>query len=159
MRDIIIHQLMDLVYLESKLLDEQRYDEWLDLLDDSFTWWVPLTYHQTDPLCEPSLLYEDRFITQLRINRLNNVRNFSQQPRSRSQHLLQRPEIFLEDNNKDARSSCQLIYTESRGNKEWHYAARLEHSFRQIEGHWKIISRKTVLLNLERPLDSLQLII
>ncbi|MBJ7554858.1 aromatic-ring-hydroxylating dioxygenase subunit beta [Marinomonas spartinae] len=159
MRNNIIHHLEDLVYLESKLLDEQRYEEWLGLLDDSFTSWIPLTHNQVDPLYEPSLLYEDRFITQLRIKRLNNSRSFSQQPRSRSQHLLQRPEIIIEENNSAANSLCQLIYTESRGEQEWSYAARLEHSFLLIGSNWKIVSKKTVLLSLGKPLDSLQLII
>lgn len=154
-------QLTDLIYDEVALLDAQDYDAWLALLDDDYHWWMPMRHEQTSPLTESSLLYEDLFVTKLRINRLRNVRNFSQQPKSRSQHLLQRPVIVLSelDGELTANSRSQLIYSESRGNNEWHYAACLELSFRYRQSKWLILSRKTTLLNFERPLDSLQLII
>ncbi|HAB23944.1 MAG: aromatic-ring-hydroxylating dioxygenase subunit beta [Pantoea sp.] len=151
--------LTDLIYNEAELLDEQNYDAWMALLSEDYTWWMPLRHGQPDPLTESSLLYEDRFVTQLRVNRLRNARNFSQQPKSRSQHLLQRPVIAWREGEPKAAAATQVIYSESRGEQEWHYAARIEHAFRLVEGQWLIAARKTILLNLERPLDSLQLII
>lgn len=151
-------RLIDLIYHEADLLDAQDYDRWLPLLDQDYHWWMPMRHDQPSPLTESSLLYEDLFVTRLRINRLRSARNFSQQPKSRSQHLLQRPVITLHEQGQ-ASSRCQLLYSESRGEQEWHYAACLEHQFRQREGEWLIAARKTTLLNLERPLDSLQLIL
>ncbi|WP_446470207.1 aromatic-ring-hydroxylating dioxygenase subunit beta [Xenorhabdus stockiae] len=155
----VIQTLTDLIYHEAWLLDEQKFDDWFALLAEEYTWWIPSRHDQLSPLTESSLLYEDRFVTQLRINRLRNARNFSQQPRSRSQHLLQRPIISWTEGEQSASGVSQLLYSESRGDKEWHYAARLEHQFHWREGQWLISGRKTVLLNLARPFDSLQLII
>lgn len=151
--------LTDLIYHEAELLDTQDFDSWLALLDENYHWWMPMRHGQVSPLTESSLLYEDLFVTRLRINRLRNARNFSQQPKSRSQHLLHRPTIVLHEDESQASSHCQLLYSESRGEQEWHYAAYLEHQFRCRKGQWLISARKTTLLNLERPLDSLQLIL
>ncbi|MBS9425201.1 hypothetical protein EAE91_11295 [Photorhabdus noenieputensis] len=151
--------LTDLIYREAWLLDEQDYDTWLSLLADDYIFWMPLSRNQDSPLTASSLLYEDHFLTRLRINRLNNARNFSQQPRSRSHHVIQRPQIFCETGASDARSVSQVLYTETRSDNERHYAAQTEHHFRLLNGEWKITARKVVLVNPQRPLDSLQLII
>jgi 3-phenylpropionate/cinnamic acid dioxygenase small subunit len=38
----IRHEVEDFLYRESRLLDEHRHDEWLDLLDDDFLYRMPL---------------------------------------------------------------------------------------------------------------------
>lgn len=86
-------QLIDFVYAEARLLDEQRYEEWLQLFTDDGHYWMPLTPGQTDPRLQTSLMYEDKLLLRVRVERLSGARTYSQQPRSRSHHLLQRPSI------------------------------------------------------------------
>ena len=86
-------QLIDFVYAEARLLDEQRFDEWLDLYTDDARYWMPLAPSQQDPLLHASLLYEDKLLLRVRVERLAGARTYSQQPRSRSHHLLQQPGI------------------------------------------------------------------
>ena len=51
--------LVDFVYHEASLLDEGRFDEWLDLFAPHGRYWMPLEPGQTDPLLVTSLLYEE----------------------------------------------------------------------------------------------------
>jgi 3-phenylpropionate/cinnamic acid dioxygenase small subunit len=81
------------VLLEARLLDETRYDEWNALFTDDGIYWVPLVPDQPEGLQHTSHLYEDRLLRELRIERLKSPRAFSQQPRSRSHHLLQAPSV------------------------------------------------------------------
>ena len=37
------------LYHEARLLDEQRYEEWLELFSDDATYWVPLEQGQQAP--------------------------------------------------------------------------------------------------------------
>ena len=90
-------QLIDFVYAEARLLDEQHFDEWLDLFTDDARYWMPLAPGQQDPLLHASLLYEDKLLLRVRVERLAGARTYSQQPRSRSHHLLQQPSIELFD--------------------------------------------------------------
>jgi len=86
-------RLHDFVYAETRLLDEQRYEDWLALFADDGYYWMPLTPGQTDPRLQGSLMYEDKLLLQVRIERLAGQRTFSQEPGSRCHHLLARPEI------------------------------------------------------------------
>ena len=66
-----IHQaLVDVVYHEARCIDEQRWDEWLALYTDDAHYWMPLTHGQTDPLLQGSLMYEDKMLLGIRVERL-----------------------------------------------------------------------------------------
>ncbi|WP_347614733.1 aromatic-ring-hydroxylating dioxygenase subunit beta, partial [Comamonas thiooxydans] len=80
-------QLIDFVLDEAALLDEQRWGDWLALFTEDGRYWMPLAHGQTDPRLHASLLYEDRLLLQVRIERLRGTRTFSQQPASRCHHL------------------------------------------------------------------------
>ncbi|MHC8409824.1 aromatic-ring-hydroxylating dioxygenase subunit beta [Pseudomonas sp. Hz4] len=153
------HAIEQLIASEIQLLDQQDFSAWQQLLTPEYTYWIPLRREQTSPLHESSLLYEDRFLTTLRINRLANARNYSQQPKSRSLHIAQSPLIRMEDDELSALSSTNMLYCEARGDSEWHYPVTVEHQLINAEGTWKIKGKKVLLLNPSRAIESLQLII
>ena len=82
-------ELIDFVVREARLLDDKRYDEWLDLWTDDGIYWVPLTPEQTDGIHHNSHLHEDKLLRTLRVERLKSPRAYSQQPPSRALHVLQ----------------------------------------------------------------------
>ncbi len=114
-------ELADFVYREARLLDTGRYDEWLDLFAEDGLYWVPLVPGQVDGINHSSLAYEDKLLLRLRIERLRDPGPFSQHPRSRCHHLLQRPEIESADpagNSYVVRT--QFHYTETRADEQLH---------------------------------------
>ena len=42
-------ELIDFVVREARLIDQQRFDEWLDMYADDAFYWMPLEWNQTDP--------------------------------------------------------------------------------------------------------------
>ncbi|MCH4815828.1 MAG: aromatic-ring-hydroxylating dioxygenase subunit beta [Saccharolobus sp.] len=54
-------ELVELVYKEAMLLDEKRYDEWLELFTDDSFYWIPAWEDEenivTDPDIDVSILY------------------------------------------------------------------------------------------------------
>src|SRR2546429_395486 len=74
-----------------------RLDEWLDLFAEDGIYWMPLEWGQTDPRLTASLMYEDKMLLTIRIERLKGNRTFSQKPRSRCHHVLQTPQIERRD--------------------------------------------------------------
>ena len=90
-------QLIDFVYAEARMLDEQRFEDWLQLFTDDGFYWMPLEPGQTDARLHTSLLYEDKLLLRVRVERLSGARTFSQQPKSRCHHLLQQPGIESAD--------------------------------------------------------------
>ncbi len=41
MSEISPQALIDFVYAEARLLDEQRYEQWLDLFTEDLVYWMP----------------------------------------------------------------------------------------------------------------------
>ena len=74
------------------MLDELRFEDWLDLYTEDGHYWMPLAHGQTDAKLHASLMYEDKLL-RVRVERLAGQRTFSQQPKSRCHHLLQAPTV------------------------------------------------------------------
>ena len=76
-------ELIGFVTREARLLDEQRFDEWLLLFSEDGIYWMPLEWGQTDARLTASLMYEDKLLLGIRVERLKGNRTFSQKPKSR----------------------------------------------------------------------------
>ena len=86
-------QLIDFVIREARLIDQHRFEEWLDLFAEDGFYWMPLEWGQTDPRLTTSLMYEDKLLLKIRVERLKGNRTFSQKPKSRCHHVLQTPQV------------------------------------------------------------------
>jgi 3-phenylpropionate/cinnamic acid dioxygenase small subunit len=151
-------RLIDFVLREARLLDEQRFEEWLDLFAEDGHYWMPVEWGQSDPRLTTSLMYEDKLLLKIRVDRLRGNRTYSQKPRSRSHHLLQVPQI-------DARSDDEKLYVtwtpmhyvEVRADKQTLFAAWATHHLTLVEGALKIRLKRVDLVNCDAPFGSIQL--
>jgi 3-phenylpropionate/cinnamic acid dioxygenase small subunit len=140
---------------EAQLLDDQRWEEWEALFAEDGHYWVPLTHNQPDPLNHNSLAYEDRLLLRLRISRLRE-HPFSQHPRSRSQHILQAPQILPMQNGLHAIRTA-FLYVEIRGDEQQMHAGTAIHHLRETPQGLRIVLKRVNLLGAEQALPSLQL--
>ncbi len=76
-----------LVY-EARLLDEARFDDWLNLFTPDAWYWVPSEPNQASPRDAVSLIYDDRRLLETRVRRLASPRIYSQEPRSRTSRIV-----------------------------------------------------------------------
>src|SRR4029077_15424875 len=60
MRTLSRSDAEDLLYREARLLDEHCYQEWLAMLDENATYWIPCNGEGKDPNREISLVFDDR---------------------------------------------------------------------------------------------------
>lgn len=150
--------LIRLVYLEARLVDERRFDEWYALYADDAIYWVPLVPGQTSGEDHTSLMYEDKLLLKLRIERFGNPRSYSLHPAVRCLHVLQRPELEQAD---PAANTWVLrtneIYVESQGARRDVYAAVVRHTLSVIDGALRIRLKRVDLLDCDAPLPSIQL--
>jgi 3-phenylpropionate/cinnamic acid dioxygenase small subunit len=150
--------LIEFVVREARLIDQQRFEEWLDLFADDGRYWMPLEWEQTDPRLATSLMYEDKLLLQIRIERLKGNRTFSQKPRSRCHHVLQVPQVEKRDEpgNKYVTWTA-MHYVESRLDEQDLYAAWATHTLAVINGALKIKLKRVDLVNCDAALRSIQL--
>src|SRR5262249_37387522 len=72
------------LYYEARLLDTQRYEEWLELFTDDATYWVPLEQNQKDPFETSSIVHDDRTLLELRVRQACPPRAHARQPLART---------------------------------------------------------------------------
>ena len=150
--------LVDLVYQEARCIDEQRWDEWLAMYADDAHYWMPLTHGQTDPLLQGSLMYEDKMLLGIRVERLQGRRTFSQEPISRCHHLLQAPSLEAWDAPQGlAQLRTAFHYVETRGDEQQLYAGWSTHHLRRQCEAWRIVLKRVDLVNCDAAFGNIQL--
>lgn len=150
--------LADFVYAEARMLDEQRFDDWLNLFAEDAYYWMPLAHDQQDPKLHTSLLYEDKLLLRVRIERLHGQRTFSQQPKSRCHHLLQAPTVESSDPAKGEHVvRTAFHYVETRLDKQTLYVGWTTHHLVEADGALKIRLKRVDLVNCDAAFGNIQL--
>lgn len=159
MNNITDRELIDFVYAEARLLDLQRYDEWVALFTDEGHYWVPLQgARQADPKAHNSIAYEDRLLLQLRIERLKDPRAHSQHPPSHAQHVLQQPFVEIRDDEAGLYVlRTPFIYVEARAEQQLLLSGVYRHELQQVGGALRILLKRVDLLNAEAAFPAIQL--
>ena len=151
-------ELIGFVYHEARLIDEQRFDEWLDLFAEDGRYWMPLEYGQTDRRLTGSLMDDDLFLLRVRVERLRSNRTYSQKPRSRCHHVLQCPQIDHRDPAANAYVTWTAMhYIETRQDRQDLYAAWATHHLAVIDGRLRIQLKRVDLVNCDAAFGSIQL--
>jgi 3-phenylpropionate/cinnamic acid dioxygenase small subunit len=150
-------QVIDFIYDEARMLDEGRYDEWLSLWLEDGHYWMPLDYKQTDPHLVTSLLYEDMFMLRLRVERLNGARTFSQKPKSRCHHVIQRP--FIDEmNDEKIITNTSMHYVETRLDEQFLLALTATHELAVVDDNLRIANKRVDILNCDAAFGNIQLL-
>jgi 3-phenylpropionate/cinnamic acid dioxygenase small subunit len=150
--------LIEFVYDEARMLDEGRFDDWLALWAPDSHYWMPLDPDAENPKLVTALMHEDDYLRRLRVERLKGARTFSQKPRSRCHHVLQRPFIDAVDHDAGTfTTTTPFHYVESRLDEQFLLAATARHELVLLDGGIMIKLKRVDLLNPEAAFGNIQL--
>ena len=151
------HDIEQFLYHEARLLDEQRWDEWLSLFEPGAMYWAPLVRGQTDALNHASLLWEDATLREVRVRRLGQRTAWSQQPASHTAHLV--GNVILEHDGDPivVRSTFQMTEWNRRGQRV--LAGSYTHRLRPAGDSFKIVLKRIDLINCAAVHDNLEVFI
>ena len=141
------------LYHEARLLDTQRYEEWLALFTDDATYWVPLEQNQKDPLETSSIIHDDRTLLELRVKQARHPRAHARQPLARTVHQV--GNVMVEDTRDEIKVCSTLQLVEFRNEKQRIYGALVEHRLRRVNGNYRIAHKRVDLVNSEGELDGI----
>ena len=151
-------QLIDFVIREARLIDQHRFEEWLDLFAEDGFYWMPLEWGQTDPRLTTSLMYEDKLLLKIRVERLKGNRTFSQKPKSRCHHVLQTPQV---DSRNEARTNMsrgrRCTMSRPGSTSRTSIAAWATHTLALIDGALKIKLKRVDIVNCDAAFGNIQL--
>jgi len=150
------HEINQFLIFEARLLDERRFEEWLDLFAEDATYWMPgrtnpwQSGEVADSINKPGELavFEDtRSTLATRIARLRTGLAWGEDPPSRTRHLITNVEIEPADDDPEilkVRSNFMVYRAQLEDDKDIFVGSR-EDTLRHIGGAWKIACR-TILM-------------
>jgi 3-phenylpropionate/cinnamic acid dioxygenase small subunit len=152
-------EAVDFVYMETSLLDEERYHEWLDLFAEDGRYWVPLKgTHQAEAEKHNSIADEDKMLLSLRIERLRAGLAHSQQPKSSMQHVLQQPVLLeIREDKGTFTLRTPFVYAESRGDDMVTLYGHYIHKLVREQNKLRISLKRVNLVNAGSRLPMIQL--
>ena len=145
------------LYHEARLLDTQRYEEWLELFTDDATYWVPLEQNQKDPLETSSIIHDDRTLLELRVKQARHPRAHARLPLARTVHQVGNVTV-LSQTDSEIRVTSTLQLIEFRNEKQRVYGALVEHRLRRAGYSFKIAHKRVDLVNSEGELDGIAIL-
>jgi 3-phenylpropionate/cinnamic acid dioxygenase small subunit len=146
------------LYHEARLLDLERYEEWLELFTPDATYWVPLERDQRDPYETSSIIHDDRTLLELRVKQFRHPRAHARQPLARTVHQVGNV-VVLDEANGELRIASTLAVVEFRHEKQRLYGALVEHRLRREGGTLRIAHKRIDLVNSEGELDGIAILL
>jgi 3-phenylpropionate/cinnamic acid dioxygenase small subunit len=153
--DVILqHDVEQLLYHEAALLDAHHYQDWLALLTDDVTYWMPIreTRSTADAdreftaFGEAAFFDEDRKMLEVRVDKRDSGSAWSEDPPSRTRHCVTNVRILERHADGELTVGCNLVVYRSRldTDEDWWVGRRVDR-LRRVEGGWKIARREIYL--------------
>ena len=148
----------EFLYHEARLLDTQKYEDWLALFTQDATYWLPLEHGQKDPYETSSIVYDDRTLLELRVKQIRHPRAHARQPLARTVHQVSNV-VQLGEANGELRVGSTLTVVEFRNEKQRVYGALVEHRLRRTGDTFQIAHKRVDLVNSEGELDGIAILL
>ena len=152
-----IRDLEQFLFHEARLLDLQRYEEWLALYADDATYWVPLEQGQASAAETSSIIYDDKTLLELRVRQARHPRAHARLPLARTVHQVGNV-MLLEQADGTARLASTLQVIEFRAERQRIWGATVEHRLRRTPVGWRIAQKRVDLVNSESELDGIAIL-
>lgn len=160
---LLLHsEVQALLFLEARLLDERRFEEWLTLFTADALYVLPI---KDGDRGEPSLIRDTRSSMEERVYRLTRTLANAQTPPSRTQHDVTNVEV-LESEESAVLVACHQSVHELREGDVFHigrgqartFHARSRYRLVRTDGTLQIQEKRCELLDRDYPVYNLTFI-
>lgn len=138
------------LYREARLLDDERFQDWLQTLAPDIHYWMPLRENrfrrdrrpQPTPATSSSVFNDDFEDLVLRIKRFETGLVWSEDPPPRVSHIVTNIEVLDGDAvaGLSVHSNVSILRSR-RQDEEVTFNARRRDLFRKVDGQWKLARR------------------
>ena len=148
-------EIEDFLWEEADLLDNFRYEEWLDLLTDDLVYWMPIRrnvpsremdgeYGGSGPLL--SWYADDKPTLQKRVSQIRTHIHWADEPFSRISHIVSNIRILGWAGPDEVKVGCRFVFYRNRHeDEESTFIGKREDTLRRTEDGWKIARREIFL--------------
>ena len=145
-------QFEDLLYREALLLDQDRLEEWLDLLSENIHYWAPVRADMNrgkedfSPPLRLAFFDDNKDGLRLRVARIRTGAAHADEPPSRVRHLITNVQVMEEPDTETTKVASNFLVFKSRRNREENlFVGCREDTWRLDGGAWKLDERIILL--------------
>jgi 3-phenylpropionate/cinnamic acid dioxygenase small subunit len=158
-RLLLIQEIAEFLYAEAELLDDRRYEDWLELLTDDIRYWMPMRRNVkfgegerefTRATSDINWFDESKDTLTRRVRQIMTGIHWAEEPVSRISHMVSNiqlleamPSVAAPD---EALIRCRFLIYRNRVETETDFlVGKREDRLRRQDGAWKIARRKITL--------------
>lgn len=149
------YRVSQFLFLEARLLDERRWQEWEALFLSDGVYWAAATPDQPNPLDHVSLIYEDQLLRKVRIARFASPAASSLRPFPRTAHLVSNVMVDQhEPETKVVAVNSRFLMIEYRRDAQRFYGGAYRHELVEMDDGFRIRCKRVDLVNCDGPHES-----
>ncbi|OPX06683.1 benzene 1,2-dioxygenase [Gordonia sp. i37] len=149
------YEISQFLYLEARLLDERRFEEWFVLLADDLRYWMPVRYNkllreidkETSAYGEAANFEDDKQSMWQRVVRLRTGMAWAEDPPSRARHIVTNIEARPSEVVDEFEVTSYFLTYRTRGESEWDmWVGRRDDIIRRVgKQQWRLVRRSILL--------------
>ena len=158
-RLLLKDEIEQFLYQEAEILDNRRFEDWLDLLDEDIRYWMPISRNVKFGESEREYTREGQDISWFdegkdtltrRVNQILTGVHWAEEPLSRICHTVSNIQLMevipSVSEAKEVTIKCRFFIYRNRVETETDFlVGKREDVLRKVDGQWKIARRKVIL--------------
>ena len=142
---------------EAFLIDERRFEEWLDLFTEDAVYDVPINAGSGSAATDVGIIHDDRRRLGERVYRLTSGSAHAEDPPHRTRHLI--TNVLLTEGGDDIHVNSNCLIGAARRGRERIFIGNYEHVLRPEGDEWRIARKTCRLLSSDQPVGNLTFIL
>ena len=150
----LAREVEEFFYHEAELLDQRRYEEWLDLFTDDTHYFMPMRRNvkfdqtareKTTGVGDMSWFDEGKETLSQRVRQILTGIHWAEEPQSRVCHFVSNVFVLREGGDEVTTNSRFIVYRNRVETETDFFVGKRQDVLRKVEGQWKIASREITL--------------
>lgn len=147
------HEVEQFLYAQAALLDNKRWQDWIDLFTPDGVYWMPPEPGHTHWDGMPAIFAEDKNIMTVRMKRVLHPDAWSQVPLWGTNHVVGNVVVDKASANGDVVVRSRFHMLEMRRDNVRHFAGQYTHHLKKAGGGWKIKLQRVDMTNAQAAYD------
>jgi benzoate/toluate 1,2-dioxygenase subunit beta len=149
----IQHAVEQFLYLQAEILDDQRWEDYIDLFSDDGVYWMPPDPSHATWDGMPAIFAEDKNLMNVRMKRVLHPDAWSQRPLWGTNHVVGNVVIEKESPNGDVVARSRFHMMELRRDDVRHFAGSYTHHLKKTKDGYRIKLQRVDMTNAQAAYD------
>jgi 3-phenylpropionate/cinnamic acid dioxygenase small subunit len=147
------HEAEQLLYRQAALLDEKKWQDWIDLFTPDGVYWMPPDPSHTTWDGMPAIFAEDRDLMTVRMKRVLHPDAWSQRPLWGTNHVVSNVIVGKAAKDGDLVVRSRFHMMELRRDDVRHFAGQYTHHLKKSKGGYRIKLQRVDMTNAQAAYD------